>query len=99
MSAAQVTLLVLIGAAVVLAVVAPLLDRREKAHGNLFSGRASMASRVVAFLFALLFGGLSIYQAVELGAVTLVFPLLGVAFLVYALGWNSLMDSIQGRRK
>ncbi len=99
MSAALVTLLVLIGAAVILAVVAPLLDRRAKAHGNLFSGRASVASRVVAFLFALLFGGLSIYQAVELGAVTLVFPLLGVAFLAYALGWNSLVDRMQRRRR
>ncbi len=99
MSAALVTLLVLIGAAVILAVVAPLLDRRAKAHGHLFGGRASVASRLIAFLFALLFGGLSVYQAVELGAVTVVFPLLAVAFLAYALGWNSLMARMQRRRK
>ncbi len=99
MSAALVTLLVLIGAAVILAVVAPLLDRRAKARGNLFSGRTSVASRVVAFLFALLFGGLSIYQAVKLGAVTVVLPLLAVAFLAYALGWNSLVDRMQRRRR
>ncbi len=99
MSAAFVSLLVLVGAVVILVVVASLLDRRVEARGNLFSGRASMASRLMAFLFALLFGGLSIYQAVKLGSVTIVFPLLAVAFLAYALGWNSLMDSIQGRRK
>ncbi len=78
---------------------ASYLEQRAKKKGNLFSGRASPPARIIAFIFGIAFGGLTIYEALSFNEYQVVFPILALACFAYSLGWNNLMDSIQKPKK
>jgi hypothetical protein len=99
MNAALVSVLVLIGAVIILVGAASFLERRAKNRGNLFTGHASMTSRIIAFIFGALFGGVFIYQVMIFNEYTVVFPILAFAFFAYSLGWNRIIDSVQKLKK
>src|SRR5262245_5645347 len=82
-----------------LAFVAKALENRAKNKGSLFSGKATLGMRILALLLGVVFFVLAFVQSASTGWVTIAFPLLGVACLLYAAGAIEMLQSLQNKNK
>jgi hypothetical protein len=79
-----------------LVIVAGALERRARSQGPLFTRPPTPAGRVAAILFALIFGGAFLAELSFMERYHVVFPILAIALLAYALGAFKVLSSIQG---
>ncbi|NIN68510.1 MAG: hypothetical protein GTO63_28150, partial [Anaerolineae bacterium] len=86
MSDLLLIVLVLGGALGFLVVVAYLLQSRASSEGPLFTGPSSGPLRMLALVLGLLFGGAFLVELLYMPRLHIVFPLLAVGLLGYALG-------------
>jgi len=82
-----------------LVVVAKALENRAKNKGSLFSGKATLGSRILAFILGVVFFGMGFLQSEATGWVTIIFPLLGVACLLYTVGAIDMVRGLQNKNK
>jgi len=75
------------------------LDRRTRTKGSLFTGAPTPATRVIALLLGLVFGGFFAVEFFMLEKVHCIFPILAIASLGYALGSTWLLRNLQGERE
>ncbi len=96
------TTIAILGTILILGVlvgVASALDKRSKTKGNLFTGKPSGTTRIIAILLGLLFGGIFVAEALWSSVVHIVPPILAIALLGYAFGAEKLIKDIQGSRE
>jgi hypothetical protein len=95
------TTIAVLGVILVLAVliaVASALDKRSKTKGNLFTGKPSRTTRIIAILLGLLFGGIFVAELLWYTVIHIWPPILAVALLGYGFGAEKLINTIQGKK-
>jgi hypothetical protein len=85
----------LVGGIFVIYLIASLLQNKANAGGNLFTGQPSPKSRVIAFVFAVLFGGIFLLQYFTSDQFLIIMPVLSLALLAYSFGFTKFIRAIQ----
>jgi len=75
------------------------LDRRTRTKGSLLTGTPTPATRIIALLLSLAFGGFFVTEFFTSEKVHCLFPILAIASLGYALGSTWLLRKLQGERE
>lgn len=92
-------LLGLLGMFAVVGGIAYFLQNRAKKIGNLFTQPISRFSRILAFIFALVFAGVFLIEFGYSDRYHVILPFISFFLLAYSLGFNRFVEAIQKKDK
>ena len=95
------TLEIIITIGVILAMVGIvyLIERRTKTRGAMFTGKSTPLMRILALVLGLGCSGYFVFELFHGEVIHCLFPILGFALLLYALGSERLLRKVQGAKE
>jgi len=89
----------LVGMFVIVGGIAYVLQNRAKKKGNLFTQPASSMTRIVAFIFGLIFAGFFLLEILYEDRFHVIMPFLAILLFAYSVGFNRFIEIVQKRNK